>query len=324
MTLTTTGLLSGSPATASGIYPLVLSATVTGGSAATQNFNLVVGAPSAPVGLSATSGASSATDYLVSPDRYRGVSSQRIPPVTPYIGGIARPLISVGNVTTYNATGLTNGTTYTFTVAAINSIDTGPTSTTSVIPATVPDQPEAPTATPGPESAGLTWSAPYNEGSSITGYVVTPYDGATEGTPVTLGNVTSYDFTGLNNGDNYTFTVAAINGVGTGAASSASNSVTPVDVPDQPAAPGVTPGDQSVAVTWSPPGDEGSSINGYVVTPYDGATEGTPVTLGNVTSYDFTGLNNGDSYTFAVAAINGVGTRSRVLGLKPGDSVDRA
>jgi len=43
--------------------------------------------------------------------------------------------------------------------------------------------------------------------------------------------VLTYDVTGLTNGTTYTFTVAAINAVGTGAASAASNSVTPTSNP---------------------------------------------------------------------------------------------
>ena len=61
----------------------------------------------------------------------------------------------------------------------------------------------------------------------ITGYVITPYAAGKELSPVTVGNVTSDTITGLTNGTAYTFTVAAINAVGTGAASAASAAITP-------------------------------------------------------------------------------------------------
>ena len=100
------------------------------------------------------------------------------------------------------------------------------------IPTTVPGAPTIGTATAGNASATVTWSAPAsNGGSPITGYSITPYIGATAQTAVTVGNVLTYDVTGLTNGTTYTFTVAAINAVGTGAASAASNSVTPTSNP---------------------------------------------------------------------------------------------
>src|SRR5918912_1590914 len=74
------------------------------------------------------------------------------------------------------------------------------------------------------------WTSPSDGVSSIASYTVTPYAGSTAGTPTTVtGNppATSTTVGGLTNGTAYTFTVSATNAVGTGPASSASNSVTP-------------------------------------------------------------------------------------------------
>ena len=51
--------------------------------------------------------------------------------MTPYIGPDAQDTTTVGNVLMTTITGLTNGTTYTFTVAATNNIGTGPDSAAS-------------------------------------------------------------------------------------------------------------------------------------------------------------------------------------------------
>jgi hypothetical protein len=46
--------------------------------------------------------------------------------ITPYIGTTAQTPQTFGNASTQTVTGLTNGTTYTFKVQAINAIGTGP------------------------------------------------------------------------------------------------------------------------------------------------------------------------------------------------------
>ena len=90
--------------------------------------------------------------------------------------------------------------------------------------ATVPGAPTKVSATAGNASATLTWTAPSSDGgAAITGYVIKP----SRGPAVSVGDVTSDTVTGLTNGTAYSFTVAAVNSVGTGPSSAASNSVTP-------------------------------------------------------------------------------------------------
>ena len=88
--------------------------------------------------------------------------------------------------------------------------------------------------------------------------------------------MTSDTVTGLTNGTAYTFTVAAINSVGTGPASAASNSVTPAPVVTVPGAPTIgtaTAGNASATVTWTAPASNGgSAITGYVITPSSGVS----------------------------------------------------
>ncbi len=98
-------------------------------------------------------------------------------------------------------------------------------------PTTVPSAPTGVTASPAGGEALVSWSAPSNTGgSAITGYTVTPHLGSTAETPVQeSASSTSATITGLSNGSAYTFTVTATNGIGTGAASSASTAVTPED-----------------------------------------------------------------------------------------------
>jgi Domain of unknown function (DUF4082)/Fibronectin type III domain/Bacterial Ig domain len=90
-------------------------------------------APAAPTSVAATAGNGQATVTWTAPAN--GGSPLTSYTVTPLIAGIAQPNTTTitGNppATTATATGLTNGTTYTFTVTAANGIGTGPPSAAS-------------------------------------------------------------------------------------------------------------------------------------------------------------------------------------------------
>jgi RHS repeat-associated protein len=89
-------------------------------------------------------------------------------------------------------------------------------------PAGAPDPPVGVSATGGDGSATVSWGAPSDNGSPITGYTVTDGQGVTC-TPSGASCVV----TGLTNGDSYTFTVTATNAGGTSGPSEQSNSVVP-------------------------------------------------------------------------------------------------
>jgi titin len=276
-------------------------------------------APGAPTNVSGTAGDASVALTWNAPASNGGsaITSYRI---TPFIGATAQTPITTGNANTSRTiTGLTNGTAYTFKVAATNAIGTGADSTASaaVTPTSVQTAPDAPTnvsGTAGDASVALTWNAPAsNGGSAITSYRITPFIGATAQTPITTGNAnTSRTITGLTNGTAYTFKVAATNAIGTGSDSAASNAVTP-RAPNAPGAPTSltgTPADKSVDLTWTAPAsDGGSPITSYRITPFIGSTAQTPINTGTTsTQFHVSGLTNGTAYTFTVAATNAVGT----------------
>jgi titin len=178
---------------------------------------------------------------------------------------------------------------------------------------TVPAQMRPPTAVPGNGSATVSWIAPADGGSPITGYVVTPTTNAGDGTPrVFTTAATTQVVTGLANGVDHRFRVAAVNANGTGPASGtggvlgATRVGAPVAPPSATASP--SPFSGTASLSWSTPASNGSAIIGYRVVALLPAPSGFgPVReIGVGTSLTFSALPPG-TYTFAVSARNGRG-----------------
>ncbi|MCW2761480.1 MAG: heme peroxidase [Marmoricola sp.] len=188
--------------------------------------------------------------------------------------------------------------------------------TTETVVVATPAAPTIGTATAGNANATVRWTAPVSNGSpAITSYqvIATPATGA----PITrtaAAGATSLLFTGLTNGTAYTFRVTAVNQLGAGTLSAASNSVTP-SAPVAPGTPTIgtaTAGIRSATVTWTAP-TTGGAPTGYTVQAR-GTFLGTPnVVLGTVTvgptlrTATVTGLGNNTTYRLRVRA-NGATT----------------
>ena len=206
--------------------------------------------------------------------------------------------------------GLSNGTPYNIQIKAVNAIGDGTaTASTAATPVTTPGAPSIGTAAVAGVSGTATvpFTAPAsNGGSAITSYTATSFPGGFTGTLSQAGSGT-ITVTGLANGIAYTFTVKATNAAGAGAASAASNSVTPYTTPDAPTIGSAVPGDGQATVTFTAPTfTGGTAITGYTVTSSPGSVtatgSGNPITI--------TGLTNGTPYTFTVTATNAAGTSS--------------
>jgi hypothetical protein len=325
---TITGLTNGTP------YTFTVTATTvlgTGPASAPSNpvtpsANATQTVPDAPSAVTAMAGVGQATVSWTAPHSTGG-SPLTGYVVVPSVSGVlgAAMMVTDPAATSTTVTGLTNGVTYTFTVAATNALGTSAASAPSnpVMPVaaqSVPDAPTAVQASGGVARATVTWSLPVNNGGSpLTAFVITPYLGATALSPVRIegGALTQGVVMGLTNGMAYTFTVAAINTIGTSAASAHSNAVTPAANATVPGAPtgvtAVSAGPSKIQVSWTPPTDNGgSALTGYSVSPSTGgsALPSVMVVGGSLTSALIWGLTDGTSYTFTVSAINGVGPSS--------------
>ncbi|NDD55718.1 BspA family leucine-rich repeat surface protein, partial [bacterium] len=215
-------------------------------------------------------------------------------------------------------TGLTPQTAYIFQVAAVNAAGQGSysASSTSVTPYTTPGAPSGVSAASGNTQVLLSWTAPTdNGGALITDYSIQYKSGS--GAWITfsegVSTSTSAVVTGLVNGTEYTFQVAAINAAGTGSYSTSSLGVTPATTPDAPTGLTGTPRSSQVVLAWTAPDNGGSAITDYVV-QYQLASGGSWTTFADGTSTNtsatVTGLTNGTAYLFQVAAVNAVGQGS--------------
>jgi alpha-tubulin suppressor-like RCC1 family protein len=219
-----TGLTNGQPYTFT-----VTAANGIGASPASSPSDAVTpnALPGVPTGVTALRGNASAVVSWTAPIDTGGAA------ITSYIA-ISKPGGSTCSWTSGDlsctVSGLTNGRPYTFSVAAVTTV-MGPASTASsaVTPATTPGKPTNVTGVSGNGRAVVSWSAPaYTGGLAITGYEVTASDGV-NGCSWTTGPRTC-TVLGLKNGQSYTFTVIATNGVGPGPASDPSASVIPAAV----------------------------------------------------------------------------------------------
>jgi len=219
--------------------------------------------------------------------------------------------------TAYTVEGLTNGEEVSFRVLPVNAAGTGtPSNVAATTPRTIPGAPTDVVATPGAEQATVTWQAPVDDGgSAITGYLIekSTDGGETWETVIadTASTETSYTVTGLANGDEVEFRVAAINAAGTGPASPTAD-VTPRTVPDAATELEAVPGDARVQLSWTAPADDGGAdVTGYRVEQSNdgGVTWVTIVedTGSAETERTIEGLTNGAEVSFRVSPINEAG-----------------
>ena len=266
----------------------------------------IEGPPNTPTDVSASRGDGQADVSFTAPkDNGHEITGYTVT-ATPDGGGDA--VTATCDAGPCTVTGLTNGTTYTVTVHATNSLGDGAESdATTVIPATVPDAPTDVSVTRGDASASVSFTPGGDGGDPITGYTATasPVGG---GSPVTASCASSpCAITGLANGTAYTVTVHATNTVGDSDESPASDAVTPATVPGAPTITDADSGNGQTTVTFTAPDDNGSAITGYTVTATpEGGGAPTSVTC-DASPCTIDGLSNGTTYNVSVHATNDVG-----------------
>ena len=295
---------------------------------AVASVSLPAAPPPAPTLLVATAGAGVAVLSWQAP-QFAGGS-----PLTGYAlqsstdGGLSwsQRETFLPTVTSAVVNSLVGGQSIIFRLAAVNPIGTGAYSaaTASIVPTVPVTVPAAPTnvvaSAANATQKWVSWNAPANGGSLIKDYTVqySSNGGQTWTTVVHAPSAaTAVLVTGLNTRFRYSFRVAAVNDVGTGAC--ASPAPPPSTAPVKPATVAGVPTKLSAATTgtgtktlnWQAPASNGgSAITTYVV--QYAAIGGGWVTVAHApstaTSQVVSGLNPRLRYSFRVAAVNSVGT----------------
>ena len=227
-----------------------------------------------------------------------------------------------GSTFSYAHTGLKQGTTYYYRVAATNDVDQGFFSNPPA-GARTHDLPNVPlrlmaTAVSG-SRIDLEWRAPSNDGGSpITSYELWYAEDET-GPWIDLyttpdGGTLSYAHSGLDRGTIYYYRVAATNDVGQGPYTDPPASATTFDFPGAPnSLVATTISRAQIDLGWEAPSDDGGTpITGYRL--QTSANETGPwrdlsrISDGSTFSYAHSGLNYEGVHYYRVAAVNDVGT----------------
>ena len=222
---------------------------------------------------------------------------------------------------TWNDTGRTCGTAYDYAVAGVDTTGTvGPKSTTLRVttsacdPATPPPPPPADTTAPSKPasvtagtrtatSIALSWQ-PSDDDVGVVGYGM--YRG---GTRVGTSTATTWIFSGLTCGTNYTLAVDAADAANNRSAQSvlmvSTTACSDTQAPTAPTNLNASNVNQTgLTLTWS------ASSDSVGVTGYDVYRNNSKVATVKTTSATQSGLTCGTSYTFAVSAFDAAGNHS--------------
>ncbi len=270
--------------------------------------------PAAPQNLQATAGNGQITLTWQAPSTNGGS------PITNYkihrsiSPGSEIYLTTVGNVTTYTDTNLTNGQPYYYKVSAVNGVGEGPLSEELSLPAiTISAAPRNLQAAAGNGFITLTWQTPtYNGCSNITNYIIYRGNASNAEIPlITIGALLTYTDMGLTKGQRYYYRVSAINGIGEGNASMEVHAK-PASAPNAPSKPFITIENGRIVLSWQAPSDNGgASIISYII--YRGTSSGNEtylISIENISCFTDSNLIYGQHYYYRVSAINEVGESS--------------
>jgi predicted RNA-binding protein with TRAM domain len=239
---------------------------------------------------------------------------------TALTGGTEAGIFCTTTSLTCQITGLSNGTTYYYSVvaanAAGNSVATSP--RVQVLPAALPGAPTINSVTSGDTYLTVAFTAGTFDANAPLLYYKYSVDAGTTWISLAPGTSSPFSINLLNNGTIYNVKIRAVASNGDGAASSAVAG-TPMGMPlavDPNSITYVASSGQAI-ISWSAPENKGSVISRYDLTAFTNISSGsaskTCTTTGSpaATTCTITGLTNGTLVYVSIEATNAVGTSPR-------------
>ena len=271
--------------------------------------------PAAPTSLSATAGDGQATiSFTAGSNGGSAITNYKYS-----TDGTTYTALSPTDATTpITISGLTNGTSYTIYLKAVNANgDSSASSSVTVTPSTTPSAPTSLSATAGDGQATISFTAGSDGGSAITNYKYST-DGTTYTALSPTDATTPITISGLTNGTSYTIYLKAVNTNGDSSASS-SVSVTPV-------APIISSGDSNGPVVYFEPIQKVEVSNGkikwesnkkIVISKYDSETKSTNIFESVQGEFILQKASPGQTVYYSIMATDGTVLKKVTMKTKP-------
>lgn len=209
---------------------------------------------------------------------------------------------SIGTVSTYTLTGLTNGTSYAVQIRARNAAGYSADSTAvNLVPRRVPDAPLIKNVTSVNGNINVRFDPPaYNGGNTITGYTYTVNNGS-----YITATYPSFQIGSVISGTTYSVNVFAVNAAGTSAASN-TQAIVPIIVPGKPTVLDVDVFPGSALLSFTDGSNNGPDILGYKYVITNTVTNASSTFYARETTSPISipNLTNGITYSFALIAYN--------------------
>ncbi|MCD4774026.1 MAG: fibronectin type III domain-containing protein [Bacteroidales bacterium] len=290
-----------------------------GGTSGNSNIISVTTLPYAPSAPNATAATNiSQTDFDANWDASTGAGGYYLDVATDngftnFVSGYNN--LDVGNVTTYNVTGLSAATDYYYRVRAYNAGGTSGNSNVINV-STLPYPPAPPNATVATNITQTSFDANWDASTGADGYYL---DVATDNgftnfvsgyNNLNVGNVTTYNVSGLNSNTNYSYRIRAYNTGGTSGNSNVISLTTLKDAPAPPVANAATNISQTAFdANWSPSTDaDGYYLDVATDNGFTNFVSGYNNLQVSDTTYFVSGLSPETEYFYRVRAYNNGGT----------------